>query len=200
MEPVVGDTRLVGVLAPDPAAVALTSDEAREARTELDRMVLANPERARLRIADALAASAEDTVRRGFDLSYAAFNRRDWELNTLLLDRGDYVFHAADLSELLPDASERYHGIAGYLEAMNLFLESWSELEVGLVDLLDLSPVRAVTLMHFRGRGRRSGAPFERLALGDHVFREGLCVNQSYWWDSQRGARELGLQLPRTRR
>jgi hypothetical protein len=200
MERLVGDTRRVAISAPDPAAVALTSDEAREARTELDRIVIGDPERARVRTADALAAGAEDTVRRGFELGYAAFNRRDWELNTLLFDRGDYVFRAADLSELLPDASERYHGIAGYLEAMTVFLESWSQLEVELVGLLDLSPVRAVTLMHFSGTGRRSGVPFERLALGDHVFREGLCVNQSYWWDSRRGARELGLQLPSTRR
>jgi hypothetical protein len=54
--------------------------------------------------------------------------------------------------------------------------------------------------MRFTGSGRRSGVPFEQLALGEHVFREGLCVNQSYWWDSRRGARELGLQLPSTRR
>jgi hypothetical protein len=200
MERPVGDTRLVAVSAPDPAAVALTSDEAREARTELDRIVLGDPERARMRTADALAAGAEDTVRRGFELSYAAFNRRDWELNTLLLDPDDYVFLAGDLREALPDARDRYFGIAGYLEAMLLFLESWSELEVKLTDLLDLGRERAVALMRFNGRGQRSGLAFDQLAVGEHTFRDGLCVTQTYWWDSHRAARELGLQLPSTRR
>lgn len=181
----------------------MTTDEVRERRSELAWVVINDPEGARRRTADALAAGSEralETVRRGFVLSYEAFNQRDWELNTLLLDPDGYVFHAADLREALPDAREQYQGVAGYLEAMHLFLESWSELEVGLADLLAIEPGRVVTLMRFEGRGRRSGLRFEQLALGEHVFRDGLCVNQSYWWDSQRAARELGLPLPTRRR
>jgi len=193
----------VGLSGPDPAAVALTSDQAREGRSELDWAVINDPERARLRTAEALAAGgevAEATVRRGFELSYEAFSRRDWELNTLLLDRDDYVFKAADLREALPDASERYVGVAGYLKAMTLYLESWSEAELELADLLAVGPDRVVSLMRFTGRGQRSGLAFDQLAVGEHFFRNGLVISQSYWWDSQRGARELGLQHPQARR
>jgi hypothetical protein len=180
--------------------VAHTSDEVRATRSELDWALVNDPEAARRRTAEALAShsqeAAAETIRRGFALSYDAFSRRDWELNTLLLDPDDLVFLAADFREALPDARERYLGIAGYLEAMLLFLESWSKLEVKLEDLLELGPDRAVSLMRFKGRGRRSGLAFEQLAVGDHAFREGLCVIQTYWWDSHRAARELGLSLP----
>jgi ketosteroid isomerase-like protein len=189
----------VGKPGPHPEAVARTSDDARASRSELDWAVINDPESARLRTAQALAAESEEaaeTVRRGFALSYDAFNRRDWELNTLLLAPDDYVFLAGDLREALPDARDRYLGVAGYLEAMLLFLESWSELEVKLMDLLDLGRDRAVSLMRFNGRGRRSGLAFDQLAVGEHTFREGLCVTQTYWWDSHRAARALGLQLP----
>jgi hypothetical protein len=194
-----GDTRPVGHPGPHPAAVALTGDDARASRSELDWAVIKDPERARWRVADSLAAggeSAHETLRRGFELGYEAFGRRDWELNTVLLDSDDYIFRAADMREALPDARERYHGINGYLEAMFLFLESWSELDVRLVDLLAVDRERAVSLMRFAGRGARSDLVFQQLAIGDHRFRDGLCVDQSYWWDSKRAARELGVELP----
>jgi hypothetical protein len=192
--------RLTG---PDSAAVAQTADAARESRSPADRSVLADPDRGSRRVAEALAEGGEmatSVMRRGFVRAYDAFTRRDWELNTLLFDPESFVFQPGDLRETLPDARERYDGVAGYLEAMHLFLESWSDLRVELVDVLAVDRRRAVSLVRFTGVGRLSEVPFDQLTLIEFVFRDGLVISQSYWWDARRGAAELGVRLPAGRR
>jgi hypothetical protein len=187
---------------PDPAAVAETTNAARASRSPADRAVVADPERARRRIAEALVQggdAADSVMRRGFERAYDAFTRRDWELNTILFDRERFVFQAADLRDTLPDARERYDGVGGYVEAMNLFLESWSDLRVELVDLVAVDRPRAVSLVRFTGVGRLSGIPFDQLTLMAFEFEDGLVVSQSYWWDARRGATALGLELPTIR-
>jgi hypothetical protein len=196
-----------GILAPmshrlHPAAVARTTDEARRGRSEFDRAVVNDPERTRRATAAILAGDArerERVMREGFARGYEAYNRRDWELNTLHLD-AEHIFRASDLREALPDARDEYHDIEGYLEAQELLQESWSDLRLQLVDVLAVDRDQVVSLVRFTGHGRRSDLPLDWPAVIDNRFRDGLVVEGTYWWDARRGARELGVQLPPVRR
>jgi hypothetical protein len=71
---------------------------------------------------------------------------------------------------------------------------------VELVDVLAVDRRRAVSLVPFTGVGRLSEIPFDQLTLIEFVFRDGLVLSQSYWWDARRGASALGVQLPAGRR
>ncbi len=139
-------------------------------------------------------------MRRGFESAYRAFSRRDWELNTLLIDSEDYVFRPADLREALPDFGDEYPGIEGYLEVQELLLSAWRDLRLELADILAVERDQVVTLLRWTGHGERSGVTLDWVAVSDNRFQDGLAVGQTYWFDRQRAMRDLGLQLPAARR
>jgi hypothetical protein len=68
---------------PHAAAVARTTDEARAGRSEQDRRLLADPARA-IEASRAMLAKGgkecERYFRAGFEVTYEAYNRRDWAL------------------------------------------------------------------------------------------------------------------------
>jgi len=136
----------------------------------------------------------------GFDRIYAAYSRRDWELNTLLLDRDEYVFKPGDLGQAMPDAREEYVGAEAYLDAIQTFLESWRDLRVQLDGLVFADDGTVVSLMRWRGTGRRSGIPLDQKGIGEHVFRDGLVLSQTYWWSEAAYQRALGQRPGATRR
>lgn len=196
------DTAPVGRPGPHPAAVAWTTEEARQGRSAVERAAVRDPTGAVRRTAEALAQGGperERRMRRGFESAYQAFSRRDWELNTLLIDSEEYVFRPADLREALPDFGDEYHGVEGYLEAQELLLSAWTDLRLQLVDILAVERDQAITLMHWTGHNERSGISLDWRAVGDNRFRDGLAVAQTYWFDRQRAARDLGLQRPAER-
>jgi ketosteroid isomerase-like protein len=139
-------------------------------------------------------------IHRGFARSYEAWSRRDWEVNTLLVSPHEYVFRAADLHEMLPDIDEEFKGVEGYLQAQDLLTEAWSPIRVELTEVVFADRERVAVIARWSGRGARSGTPFEQNGLLDNVFRDGLAVEQTYWWSAARGAETLGLPLPGTRR
>lgn len=183
---------------PHAEASARTSDEARAGRSEREWLLIADPARAVEATRAVLAAGGADAdrfFRLGFGVAYAAYSRRDWELNTLFIDADDYTFRAAAGHELI-DARSDWRGIPGYLDAQNLLLEIWADLRIELAGVAVRRPEQVVTLTSWRGRAARSGVSMAWLAVSDNRFRDGLAVAQTFWWDRQRAQRDLGFPLP----
>lgn len=187
----------MGTMGPHPEAVARTSAAARTGRSDVDRALLADPERGRAANVEMLARGGEECerfLRAGFEASFAAYSRRDWELNTLFLDR-DHVFRPGARA-LLPDMRDEYHGIAGYLESQELLSSSWANLTATLVDLAARDDERVLTVLTFAGTGAGSGLPLEWQAYGQYTIRDGLAVEQTHWWDRALAEQALGVALP----
>ena len=176
----------MGNCGPHPAATARTSEEARRGRTALDWALLENPEQVARGTASLLAgddhAARDEAMRGGFARIYEAYNRRDWEINTLFLDSDEYLFRPGDFGQAVPDARDEYHGIEAYIDAMETFIEGWVDLRVDLERLIFTEDGRVVSTLRWGGAGRRSGIPLDQTGVGEHIFRDGVVVTQSYWW------------------
>jgi hypothetical protein len=186
-------------MGPHPAAVARTIEEARRGRTPAEWAAIREPDTARRRFAEVMARGGpdlEEVVRRGFRSSYAAFTRRDWELNTLYQD-ADVVFGAGDIFGNLPGGEPEYHGIEGYLRAQEQLLEVWGDLRLELAGIAACDETSVTTILRFVGSAGRSGLELETIGLSHHRFRDGLVVDQTYWFDRAAGLKALGLDLPR---
>lgn len=184
---------------PHPAATAVTGDEARAGRSEADWAVIRDPVATAAAIAEILAGGdpkGSPVLREVFSRAFAAYSRGDWELNTILLQREDFVFRPADFAEALPDAGGDFPGVVGYLRIQRLFNENWDEMRVELDEVVHADSQCVVVTMRLTGRGKRSGAPFEQLALGELRFRDGEVTEQTYWWNRARGLEALGLRAP----
>jgi hypothetical protein len=174
----------VGTPGPHPAAIAATSEEARASRPQLGWDLIRDPAPAVERTVAALAAGgreATEFIRGGVLLGYDAYTRRDWELNTLFLDRDAYTFAAPAAARGLPDGRGSAQGIPAYVRAMEGFHETWADFAIGLdrIEVVDGSRVLAV--MHWTARGRASGLPLDHRAADEFEFRDGLVVRQTSW-------------------
>jgi hypothetical protein len=182
-----------------PRAIELTTDEARGAREKREWEVVAHPEEVRQAMAALLAGelpARAHRIRAGFRRTYAAYARRDWEINTLNMHPDEYVFEPADLRQSLPDARDRYFGVEGYLEGQQLLLEVWPDLKLELIDVVAIESDAVITLARFDGRAARSGLELDWMALIDNRFRDGLAISQSFWFDIEAGAAALGIPVP----
>jgi hypothetical protein len=192
-----GDTSTVARHGPHPAAVAATTDEARAGRSERELRLLADPARAVEATKAVLAEGgerAERFFRAGFEIAYAAYNRRDWELNTLFCDI-DYVFRPGSSDQQLIDANREYRGIDGYLEAQQLLLDIWAGVRIELIGVHLRPPAQVVTDVRWRGRAAHSGLAMEWNTTNDNRYRDGLAIGQTFWWDRERAERALGFTL-----
>lgn len=190
-----GDTSTVARHGPHPAAVAATTDSARAGRTERERRLLADPARAVEATKAVLAEGGEQAdrfFRAGFEISWAAYNRLDWELNTLFCDV-DYGFRAS--RQKLIDAEREYRGIEGYIEAHRLLLDIWDEVRIELVGVYVRPPDQVVTLSAWHGRAARSGLAMEWHTVHDHRYRDGVAIRQTFWFDRENAERDLGFTL-----
>jgi hypothetical protein len=180
-------------------AVARTDDEAREQRDEIDRRTASAPNEARAAWRTLLEAPpAPDRaamLKRAYTRAYAAFARRDWELNTLTHHPTDYLFRTGDFRQLLPDVADVYRGPGGYIEAMELWLAAWAEVEVEVEveDVLDTGGSRTVALNTVHLRGGASGVDIVQPMADLHTWRDGWMVEQQYWWDRAAALRAAGL-------
>jgi ketosteroid isomerase-like protein len=129
--------------------------------------------------------------------TFAAWSRRDWELNTLLLDGDDYEFMIGDPAAQAPGMRERYEGILGYLDAQTTMLEVFTDMGVDLERIGWAPDGRVAGLLRFRGTAGASGVAVDQRALIAAEFRRGVVVRQWYWWDVQAGSRSLGIDFPR---
>jgi hypothetical protein len=177
--------------------VAATTDSARAGRTERERRLLADPARAVEATKAVLSEGGEQAdrfFRAGFEISWAAFNRRDWELNTLFCDV-DYVFRAGSSEQRLIDADREYRGIEGYLETFQLLLAAWGEARIELVGVYVRPPDKVVTLSAWHGTAARSGLPMAWSTVHDNRYRDGVAIAQTFWFDRERAERALGFTL-----
>lgn len=128
--------------------------------------------------------------------AWAAFNRRDWEVNTVLFDAERYEFRPGDAKSFIPGSREAYRGVDGYLEAMELWLGEWSGMRVYLEDVTEVGPGRMIHVVRFVGEGRASGVTIEQLNAAVLDVRDGRVVKHVTWWDVAGGFRSVGLAPP----
>ena len=178
-----------------------TSDEARSGRPPYARLIAAFPGPA-LRVASAVAASRPSPLRTALvrwaaRQAFAAYCRRDWELNTLGLDPEDYELRVGDPGLLLPGMRERYVGIEGYIEAQEAIIEVFPDLVVRTDSVGLAGPTRIVAMLRWQGTAAGSGIAIDQPMMTVADFPTGLVTRQSYWFDREAGLRKLGLTPPR---
>jgi ketosteroid isomerase-like protein len=163
----------------------------------IDRLALKAPDFLRLVLRRILAAP-RSRVRKAFlrlllRRGYAAFNRRDWELNTILHHPTDYTWMVPKLSFVPPDMAETYHGVESYLEAMRIYLDAWEDLRVDFEDFIDAGSNRVIVVIRQIGVGRWSGLPVDLPSLDLIELRDGWLVSQRLWDNLDDALRSVGL-------
>jgi ketosteroid isomerase-like protein len=118
---------------------------------------------------------------------YAAFNRRDWDMNMILFDERRYEFRAGDLGAVVPGTRPVYEGRTGYLEVMGLFLDVFAGMRVRLEEVIPIGRDRAVMIVRFSGTGKASGAAVDQRNASVIDLEDGRIVRQTYWWDVEKG-------------
>ncbi|HEX2128028.1 MAG TPA: hypothetical protein VHF58_02305 [Solirubrobacterales bacterium] len=129
--------------------------------------------------------------------TFAAFSRRDWEFNTLLLDPDRYEFLVGDRFAQAPGMKDRYFGAPGYLEAMMAVLDIFPRTVVEVEHHGWVPDGRLAIGLRFHAAGASSGVEGDQRALIAVELREGLVVRHWYWWDVEAGSRSLGIEPPR---
>jgi ketosteroid isomerase-like protein len=105
-----------------------------------------------------------DAVRRSID----AYRQGDWDRATEYL-APDAVW---EVGQELPA-----HGRAAIREMWARWNADWEELEMVGEELIDAGD-KVVVGMHYRGRGRFSGAGVDQWVFEVHTFRDGQCVRK----------------------
>lgn len=182
---------------PHAEATELTAPAAKRQRSVLERLMLRFPGLGR-RILAAVMRRRSSAVRdaildRGHRGAYAAYSRRDWQLNTITMDRG-FVFRAAELSQVVPGMDREYTGIDGYLDAQRVFLEPWPDLRVLYEGVIALEQNRTLTRVRFIGTAQLSGLQIDQEAAVLMEFRDGCAVSNTFWWDRPAAFAALGLE------
>lgn len=181
---------------PHHQALTRTTAQAAGGRALLDRLAVAFPASLHLVVYAGLRFPSRAVRVRlldyAFRRAYAAWNRGDWVLNTLLMDSQRYVFELADGS-LLPDSPDVFRGVDGYLQAQDLWSDAWGQLTISSEGVVELGGNRVLSLLRFSGRGEGSGIPFDRACAGILEFKRGCVVRQTHYWDREAALRDLGV-------
>jgi hypothetical protein len=196
-----GDTRPVGRKGLHPDAVAHTAAAGRRGRAAVERLAIRFPSLAR-RFAAWAFRLRRSRLRRAllvyfYRRAYAAYNRQDWELNTLLHEPDSFQLNPGDLPRIMPDAEPSYTGIEGYLRAQLRWVEVWRAPKVQFEDLVEAEPGTYVALIRFVGEGAGSGMRLDQPLADVHRIRAGRVVSQTMYWDRAAGLRATGLDPSR---
>jgi hypothetical protein len=180
-----------------PAAVAATSVEARRGRSPADRLGVRSPAATaraldrllRLPRSRARTRALEFLIRR----TLAAYNRRDWELNTIAMDPERYTLRFADPDRDRPvGTADAYHGVEGYLEFNRLWLEM-ADVRFRLERIVEPRPEVVVMLHTTFIRGGESGLAVDFVSAAMVEFRAGRLVDHVFSTDPDATLRSLGL-------
>ena len=106
-----------------------------------------------------------------------------------------YEFRPADKDQYLPDMDEAYRGREGYLEAMELLLESFEDFQLRYEGMVDLGDGGQVDLLDFHGTGTRSGVPVRQPAAALIRLEDGAVTDHVFWWDCAAASRALGFDI-----
>jgi ketosteroid isomerase-like protein len=126
--------------------------------------------------------------------AFAAFNRRDWEVNALS-HAPDCALRSGEFTRFLPDAREVYRGPEGYLEAMELWIGAWANLRMDTedIEIHDAGGGKMVAIIPFVGAGELSGARLDERLAAIHEFRQGQLISQTFYTDPARALDSVGL-------
>jgi len=179
-----------------PAATARTTAEARRGRSLVERVMIRAPG-LMSRLIAALLRRPPSRLRTTlleyvYRRAYAAWNRHDWELNTLLHDDPRYELVWAQ-GPVVPGADSSYAGVQGYVEFCESWLEAFGDFRFKLVRLHDVEGEAIASVVHQVGYGAGSGAFIENRLLSIDEFDGGRLVKQTQWLDAEAGMRAHGL-------
>ena len=149
------------------------------------RAILALPAGSRLRRA-ALRSTLADTL--------AAFNRRDYALNTLAHHR-DFRLEFGQAIDRPAGAREDYVGVDGLLEFLDLWLEVLGDYRFEFVEVRDVGRDRIAMVVRQTSGGVDAPAVDELVAMVMD-FRDGFLMRQVFWRDPAAALRSLGLDAP----
>jgi ketosteroid isomerase-like protein len=121
-----------------------------------------------------------------------AYNRRDWELNTISYD-ATYRLSFGASTDRPAGARDRYDGVDGLMEFLDLWHDVWGDFEFHLEDVLDAGPNRLLLLLRQTAHGRDELAMNERTAMASQ-FSEGRVVRQVFWRDRAAALAAQGLE------
>ena len=144
-------------------AVDRTADKARRGRALAERLLMRSPSlfapAVRLVVGMPRGRLRSALLRYGVRRGYAAFNRRDWELNTMPMDREQYEFVNTDPSRDMIGMAD-VAGVAGYVAMMERWHEGWDTVGVSQVpgsEVHDAGPNALLTLDRWRGHLGETG-------------------------------------------
>jgi ketosteroid isomerase-like protein len=118
----------------------------------------------------------------------------DWE-------RGDYSnsqWAHPEIEYVIADgpAAGRWTGLDGMATAARANLDAWEDFRFQGDEYRELDDERVLVLVHWVGRGKRSGAHLEQIrSTGAQLFhlRDGQVTKFVHYWDRDRALDDLGL-------
>jgi ketosteroid isomerase-like protein len=179
-----------------PAAVAATSAEARRGRAPADWLYTAYPPATRL-VFRAILRLPRSRLRTGLltyavKRGYAAFNRRDWELNTVLHHPTAHRWDAGGMGVGPMDVSD-LRDVEGYVAGLSRYLEAWGDLRLVVEEVIEVGADRVLVMLRQVATGAGSGVPVE-MPSGDLLtFRDGWLVDQKVTMERDDALRSAGL-------
>ena len=187
----------MGDVRPHPEAVAKTSDAARRGRSATESLALRLPGAYRKALRATFALPVGSRARRAalrstLKGSLAAFNRRDYELNTLA-HHPDFRLGFGRAIDRPAGAREEYVGIAGLLEFLDLWLEALGEYRFEFVDVRDVTRER-IAMQVRQTSGGPSAPTVDELVAVVMDFSDGLLLRQVFWRDPAAALRSLGVE------
>jgi ketosteroid isomerase-like protein len=124
--------------------------------------------------------------------SYAAGNRRDFDLLLTFSDPGSYEYRPS--SDLLPPDLERvFHGHHGYLRLWRYWIDAFEDIRWDPEEILDLGDKVLVTTQQ-RGHGSSSGVAVSKPVFQLFTLRRGLVVRQEDFLDRSQALEAAGLR------
>ena len=130
-------------------------------------------------------------VARAVAITYAAANRRDFDLILAGLDPVDY--EARPCRELLPpDMDTSYHGRDGYRRFWRLWLEAFPDVRWTPTEVLD-GDGGFVVKVEQSGHGAGSGLPFSEWIYQAFTLRRGYVVSQFDYRDRDEALAGAGV-------
>ena len=131
-------------------------------------------------------------VARAIGRSYAAANRRDFDLVLTASNSAIYEYHpSVDL--LPPDLESVFYGHDGYLELWRYWLEAFDDIRWDPEEILDFGDKILVTAQQ-RGHGSGSGVAVSHRVFQLFTFRRGLVIRQEDFLDRSRALEAAGVQ------
>jgi ketosteroid isomerase-like protein len=173
--------------------IPLELRETRRHRTLDERIVVSFPALARLLGAAWARLPRHSRLRRAilvrrFRQAYAAANRRDFDFLVTGLDPSIEVHRA----QVFLDVSGVFHGHDGYRQIWRQVLESFEDLRLDPVELLDFGN-RVLVTVELSGHGAGSGVSISQHLFQLYTLGRGLVVRQDDFQDHAEAIEAIGL-------